>query len=156
MCIVLALITIIGTMVASFCVMTGNYTKLASSDRDVVESIAMLEDALSKWVSAFDADGYGITISPDKSTMTAVNDSDSSDIYTFKLENGVIKGELPGTREIRYSAPALKSLSLEGPAGDSGVLKCDATYIRKKYDTETEGTVTILRSTKRIHNWGGA
>lgn len=144
MCIVLALIMIIGTMVASFCILTNNYSHTVSSDRDAVESIAMLEDALSKWISAFDRKGYTISISSDNLCLTASSDSGDTEKYIFEIKDGKINGSLPDGRAINYSAPAIESASFEN-AETGKIIACNITCILKKGGDETQTPMTLLR-----------
>lgn len=147
MCIVLALIMIIGTMVTSFCILTNNYSHTVSSDRDAVESIAMLEDALSKWISAFDLDDYTISISSDGSHLEA-RKTDVADAeytgYKFEIKDGKINGSLPGDRNINYSVPSIESASFEKNETYK-IISCDITYILKNGGNETKTQMTLLR-----------
>lgn len=142
MCIVLALIMIIGTMVTSFCVLTNNYSHAVSSDRDAVESIAMLEDALSKWISAFDRYDYAISISSDGSHLEACMNDETK--YTFEIKDGKINGSLPGGRNINYSVPSIESASFEKNEIYK-IISCNITYILKNGGNETKTQMKLLR-----------
>ncbi len=145
MCIVLALIMIISAMVASFCVLTNNYSHTVSSDRDAVESIAMLEDALSKWISAFDRKDYTILISSDGLCLTASSgNADDTKKYTFEITDGKIKGDLPGGRAVDYSAPAIESASFEKSTTDK-IISCNIMYTVKNGADKTQVPMTLLR-----------
>ncbi len=153
MCIVLALIMIVSTMVASFCIMTSNYTAVAAADRDVVEGVALLEDALSKWLSAFDSTDYIIIVSADGKSLTAnAGRNESGTQYFLKIENGKISGSLPGDRSVNYSVPAIElekfeivKCNQEQEQENNWIISCKIYYTRKKIASETSVPMTILR-----------
>ena len=151
MCIVLALIMIVSTMVASFCIMTSNYTAVASADRDAVEGVALVEDALSKWLSAFDRSDYTITVAADGKTLTAAKNAETGETavqteqttYTLKIADGKISGDMPGERSINYSVPAIELDNFD--INSNNIVCCNIKYTRKKIAEQTQVPLTLMR-----------
>ena len=60
LCIVMAVIAIVSTMVVSFTVLMQARTRVIAADRDTVSDLGTVESALDRFIRAYDSDEYSI------------------------------------------------------------------------------------------------
>lgn len=60
LCIVMAVIAIVSTMVVSFTVLMQARTRVIAADRDTVSDLGTVESALDRFIRAYDSDEYAI------------------------------------------------------------------------------------------------
>lgn len=150
LCIVMALVAIVGTMVTSFSVLISRYTGRLSTDRDVKDGLTYIDLALDVWVSTMDFAGATLNVSeaePDVLTATVTKDG-SSDKYTLQLEDGLVKGTLPDGRSLEYAVPGIKSLSfsVQSKADGRVLVTCTVTH-EKPFSTNEDKTI-LMRTTR--------
>lgn len=63
LCIVMAVIAIVSTMVVSFTVLMQARTRVIAADRDTVSDLGTVESALDRFIRAYDSDEYAIVLS---------------------------------------------------------------------------------------------
>lgn len=71
LCIVMAMLAIIGTMVASFCALTSARTRQITSASQVREALSNVEQSLDIWLSKVDCNTVTLSISKDSQTLQA-------------------------------------------------------------------------------------
>ena len=115
--IVMAMVAIIGTMVASFCALTSARSRQITTDSQVREALCNVEQALDRWVAANDTADTLISVAGDgKSLQTTLkNDpfsragipADCVDTLTFALSGGDNSHPLMVTCTVHYTRPAV-------------------------------------------------
>lgn len=71
LCIVMAMLAIIGTMVASFCALTSARTRQITSASQVREALSNVEQSLDIWLSKVDRQTVTLSTSEDSKTLQA-------------------------------------------------------------------------------------
>lgn len=71
LCIVMAMLAIIGTMVASFCALTSARTRQITSASQVREALSNVEQSLDIWLSKVDRQTVTLSTSEDSQTLQA-------------------------------------------------------------------------------------
>lgn len=71
LCIVMAMLAIIGTMVASFCALTSARTRQITSASQVREALSNVEQSLDIWLSNVDRQTVTLSTSKDSQTLQA-------------------------------------------------------------------------------------
>ena len=71
LCIVMAMLAIIGTMVASFCALTSARTREITSASQVREALSNVEQSLDIWLSKVDRNTVTLSTSEDSQTLRA-------------------------------------------------------------------------------------
>ncbi len=71
LCIVMAMLAIIGTMVASFCALTSARTRQITSASQVREALSNVEQSLDIWLSKVDRHTVTLSTSEDSQTLQA-------------------------------------------------------------------------------------
>lgn len=71
LCIVMAMLAIIGTMVASFCALTSARTRQITSASQVREALSNVEQSLDIWLSKVDRNTVTLSVSADFHTLQA-------------------------------------------------------------------------------------
>ena len=156
LCVVMALISILGTCIVSFCVMTNNYVARLSTDRDVKEGLTFVNQALDIWVSAFDSDDYVIAVDGAGAELQARPVDGQDQVYRFCLTDTAIEGELPTGNRLRFGVSHLQSLSFQVltkpvDANDARVLiYCTVTHDKPFAANGVTDTTVLVRSTRSM------
>lgn len=154
LCIVMALVAIVGTSIASFSVMISSYTGRLSTDRDVKDGLTYIDLALDVWVSTMDSAGADLTASGGVLTAT-VTEGETTKTYTLTLTaDGFVEGTLPGGRSLKYAVSGIKSLSFSvrnkgDTATDRRVLVTCTVKHEKPFSSDgLSDTTTLMRTTR--------
>lgn len=157
LCIVMALVAIVGTSIASFSVMISSYTGRLSTDRDVKDGLTYIDLALDVWVSTMDSAGATLSVSNSGSgVLTAtVKEGETAKSYTLQLtDDGFVVGTLPGDRSLKYAVTGIKSLSfLVQSKGDNAadgrvLVTCRVTHEKPFSSDGLSDTTTLMRTTR--------
>lgn len=106
LCIVMAVLAIISTMVASFTVLTQTRTAMISADRDYVDDVASLEVAFDAFLAKYDSKDYTLTVSDDSASLI-INAGDINTVTKLSLSNGKLTAE---EASINMTLSCVKSL----------------------------------------------
>lgn len=174
LCIVMAVLAIVSTMVVSFTVLMQARTRVIAADRDTVSDIAMVETALDTFIRKYDSDQYTLKIDCDKMGFgyssvadkdypkLQVSKADGSDAAELKLE--VITEQLkPSVDSIKITTgeTVTSSLPLHNvtklefeivteSGNDSALVICTVTYTRTSGSGQTSETATICRAVRAM------
>lgn len=115
--IVMAMVAIIGTMVASFCALTSARSRQITTDSQVREALCNVEQALDRWVAANDTADTLISVAGDERSLQTDSENDPFsragipadcvDYLTFALSGGDNSHPLMVTCTVHYTRPAV-------------------------------------------------
>lgn len=107
LCIVMAVIAIVSTMVVSFTVLMQARTRVIAADRDTVSDLGTVESALDRFIRAYDSDEYAIVqsdpIGASDNPVLSTLDAKYTSISVWKDEAITAKLKLsidPETKEV--------------------------------------------------------
>ena len=107
-CVVLAVVSIVSTVVLSFCMMA-NRRSVASANRlRIMEERKMIETIVETWCESMAAAGKDISLVPD-SNSPLIADA-GGDQNTIALSDGVLTATMPEGPPIQFKFDAAKSL----------------------------------------------
>lgn len=134
LCIVMAVIAIISTMVVSFTVLTQTRTTMISADRDYVDDVASLEIAFDAFLGKYDSEDY--TLGTDDNGSLTVKKGDD-DVTALVLKDGQLTAK---EASINMELSCVKSLQFT-----LHVCACDncAYQAPEKCKCSTQGTHII-------------
>lgn len=92
LCIVMAVIAIVSTMVVSFTVLMQARTRVIAADRDTVSDLGTVESALDRFIRAYDSDEYALSLY-DRITTTDWEHPASSQTVDKYTSIAVLKDE---------------------------------------------------------------
>lgn len=173
LCIVMAVITIVSTMVVSFTVLMQARTRVIAADRDTVSDLGTVESALDRFIRTYDSDEYtlvqGDLIStsdwehPASSTtldkyteISVLKDGNviaklklSTDPETEKV-NAIVITDGAGKAEITYLLNSVTKMTFELEGGNSSgsataLVTCTVEY------TSTHGTEQVTKKATLCH-----
>ena len=122
--IVMAMVAIVGTMVASFCALTSVRSRQITVSSQVREALCNVEQYLDRWVAANDTSETHISVAEDGKSLQATNiqtktqnapftragiPADCVDDLTFALSGGDGSRPLMVTCTVHYTRPAVGS-----------------------------------------------
>lgn len=160
LCVVMAVIAIVSTMVVSFTVLMQARTSLIAADRDTIADIGSVESALDRFIRTYDSDEYTLS----------VTDPESQDALTVsKGENKVASLMIPldpegdtaekivitdpaGEITASYSLHMVTKLKFEIESNGTGSLLviCKVTYTRTSGSEQTSETATICHAVRAM------
>jgi type II secretory pathway pseudopilin PulG len=107
-CVVLAVVSIVTTVVLSFCMMT-NRRSVASANRlHIMEELEMLESIVETWRDSVAVAGKDISLAPD-SNSPLIADA-GGDQNTIALSDGVLTATMPDGSDIQFKCDAAKTM----------------------------------------------
>lgn len=152
LCIVMALVAIVGTLVTSFSVLISRYTGRLSTDRDVKDGLTYIDLALDVWVSTMDSDSAGATWSVSGERNSILNAKvGENEPCTLQLKDGFVEGTLPDGRILKYAVTGIKSLSFKVTPKDKetdGRVLVTCTVTHEKPFSTNEDTTILMRTTR--------
>lgn len=92
LCIVMAVLAIISTMVASFTVLTQTRTAMISADRDYVDDVASLEVAFDAFLAKYDSEDYTLSLGASSASLI-IKDNDNNTVTELSLSDGKLTAE---------------------------------------------------------------
>lgn len=151
LCVVMALVAIVGTAVVSFSVMISGYTGRMALDSQVKEGLAYVELALDVWLPSMEAEGASVEVSESGGALTATAGDKT---YTLSLKNGSITGSLPDGSTLSYTADGLQSLSFaiktkaEQSSDPRLLVVCTVTHETPFSTDGLSDTTLLMRATR--------
>lgn len=173
LCIVMAVIAIVSTMVVSFTVLMQARTRVIAADRDTVSDLGTVESALDRFIRAYDSDEYAIVQSDliitsdwehpassqtlDKYTSIAVLKDGkvtaklklSIDPETEKV-NAIVITDGAGKAEITYLLNSVTKMTFELEGGNSSGSATALVICTVEY-TSTHGTEQVTKKATLCH-----
>ena len=141
LCIVMAMLAIIGTMVASFCALTSARTRQINSASQVREALSNVEQALDTWLSKVDRQSVTIIISEDSQSLQATDTTETTDPIPTFSRTGI-------------PADCVNHLTFAiSGGGDSShpvMIACTVYYTPPASDTQQ--TLTFYRTLHAVNN----
>ena len=173
LCIVMAVIAIVSTMVVSFTVLMQARTRVIAADRDTVSDLGTVESALDRFIRAYDSDEYTIKQSDpiwaSDNPVLSTLDQKYRSISVWKGEEFTAKLTLSTDPDGKVNAivitddkdNATTSLPLhtvtklefeivKESENDSALVICTVTYTRTSGSGQTTGTATICHAVRAM------
>ena len=175
LCIVMAVIAIVSTMVVSFTVLMQARTSLIAADRDTIADIGSVESALDTFIRKYDSDQYTLKIDKYSVGETVVSNTldeyyalqvlTSDDTVVAKLMLGFDTDEQMRTsvdsvkitdgKTVTSSLPLHMVTNLEfeivsDSGNDSTLVICKVTYTRTSGSEQTSETATICHAVRAM------
>lgn len=175
LCVVMAVIAIVSTMVVSFTVLMQARTSLIAADRDTIADIGSVESALDTFIRKYDSDQYTLKIVKYYVGETVVSNtldeyyalqvSTSDDTVVAKLMLGFDTDEQTRTsvdsvkitegKTVTSSLPLHMVTKLEfeivsDSGNDSALVICKVTYTRTSGSEQTSETATICHAVRAM------
>ena len=148
LCIVMAMLAIIGTMVASFCALTSARTRQITSASQVREALSNVEQSLDIWLSKVDRHTVTLSTSEDSRTLQA------KDSQTLQAEEGETDLTLTFSRT-GIPADCVDYLTFEISGTDEThptvMLTCTVHYTPPH--STTQQTLTLHRTLHAVTEW---
>lgn len=173
LCIVMAVIAIVSTMVVSFTVLMQARTRVIAADRDTVSDLGTVESALDRFIRTYDSDEYTIvqddpiwaSDNPVLSTLDQKYRSISvwkGEEFTAKLTlstdpdgkvNAIVITDDKGNATTSLPLHTVTKLEFEivkESENDSALVICTVTYTRTSGSGQTTGTATICHAVRAM------
>lgn len=164
LCIVMAVIAIVSTMVVSFTVLMQARTSLIAADRDTIADIGSVESALDRFIRTYDSDEYtlslftapesqdALTVSKGENKVASLNlvlndEGDTAEKIVITDQAGKITASYPLHLVKKLEYEIVKS----DTSGDSTALViCKITYTRTSGNDIEEKTATICHAVRAM------
>lgn len=130
LCVVMAVIAIIGTMTISFCIVLRNNARLAISQNQVMEEMDNWGKTFRAWVSQFDSESY--SFATDGNTLYAIC-SDGTEYSLVLTENNILLGNCPDGSAMSSVASSVRTVEYRliehrDPSEQSLLVDCRVSY----------------------------
>lgn len=154
LCIVMAVIAIVSTMVVSFTVLMQARTRVIAADRDTVSDLGTVESALDRFIRAYDSDEY--TILPEQGSLSVLKGGNA--VATLKLSidpetekvNAIVITDGEDKAEITYLLNSVTKMTFELEGGNSSGSATALVICRVEY-TSTHGTEQVTKKATLCH-----
>ena len=136
LCIVLALVAIVSTIVISFCLIMNKRSAISRARLDIVNEVNAVETLIEKWVDKMSERGATFSIS-EYGTLTATIDDAN---YGASFANGEFKASVPdGDNEIAFATTRIESIAF-GTVSEDGdtIFFCTATALLPQVNGEAK------------------
>ena len=155
LCIVMAVIAIVSTMVVSFTVLMQARTRVIAADRDTVSDLGTVESALDTFIRRYDSDKNTLSSGENSSALLLNN------TFALKLSTDEETGEVDAIVITDDKGNATTSLPLHTVTklefeivkeieNDSALVICTVTYTRTSGSGQTTGTATICHAVRAM------
>ena len=127
LCIVLALVAVVATIVTSFCLVVHQRSVISSARLNIVNEVNVVETFVERWVDKMSEKGATFSIAED-GTLTATLDGVD---YEATFSEGVFNGAVPsGENGMTFSTTSIDSVvfEVESQNGDT-IFFCTATAL---------------------------
>lgn len=127
LCIVLALVAVVATIVTSFCLVVHQRSVISSARLNIVNEVNVVETFVERWVDKMSEKGATFSISKD-GTLTATLEGVD---YEATFSEGVFNGAVPsGENGMTFSTTSIYSVvfEVESQNGDT-IFFCTATAL---------------------------
>lgn len=171
LCIVMAVIAIVSTMVVSFTVLMQARTRVIAADRDTVSDLGTVESALDRFIRAYDSDEYTIvqsdpiwasdnpvlyTLDAKYTSISVLKDGKvtaklklSTDPKTEKV-NAIVITDGDDKAEITYLLNSVTKMTFELEGGNSSDSATALVICTVEY-TSTHGTEQVTKKATLCH-----
>ena len=109
LCIVLALVAIVGTIVTSFCLVIHRRSVISRARLDIVNEINVVETYVERWVDKMYEKGATFSIAEDGTLTATIEGVD----YEATFTDGVFNGALPEAEPMTYTTMRIESLTFD-------------------------------------------
>ena len=160
LCVVMAVIAIVSTMVVSFTVLMQARTSLIAADRDTIADIGSVESALDRFIRAYDSDEYTLSVtspeSKDELTVSKGENKVASLMIPLDPEGDtaekIVITDQAGEITASYSLHMVTKLEFEIESNVTGSLLviCKVTYTRTSGSEQTSETATICHAVRAM------
>ena len=161
LCVVMAVIAIVSTMVVSFTVLMQARTSLIAADRDTIADIGSVESALDRFIRAYDSDEYTLSVtspeSKDALTVSKGENKVASLMISLDPEGDtaekIVITDQAGEITASYSLHMVTKLEFEivsDSGNDSALVICKVTYTRTSGSEQTSETATICHAVRAM------
>lgn len=161
LCIVMAVIAIVSTMVVSFTVLMQARTRVIAADRDTVSDLGTVESALDRFIRTYDSDEY--TILPEQGSLS-VSKGDNP-VATLKLStdpdtkevNAIVITDGAGKAEITYLLNSVTKMTFELEGGNSSgsataLVTCTVEYTSTHGNEQVTKKATLCHAVRAMKN----
>jgi prepilin-type N-terminal cleavage/methylation domain-containing protein len=127
LCIVLALVAVVATIVTSFCLVVHQRSVISSARLNIVNEVNVVETFVERWVDKMSEKGATFSIAED-GTLTATLEGVD---YEATFSEGVFNGAVPsGENGMTFSTTSIDSVvfEIESQNGDT-IFFCTATAL---------------------------
>ena len=107
-CIVLAIVAVVSTIVVSFTIMVKQNISMSKSNVDAMSDIKVIESAVEGWVYQQEILGNDLSLEGD-----FLKGKKGEEEYSLSFVDNTIKGTLPDGKGLEYSANTIKSVKFE-------------------------------------------
>ena len=171
LCIVMAVIAIVSTMVVSFTVLMQARTRVIAADRDTVSDLGTVESALDRFIRTYDSDEYAIvqgdpiwasdnpvlsTLDAKYTSISVLKDGKvtaklklSTDPETEKV-NAIVITDGAGKAEITYLLNSVTKMTFELEGGNSSGSATALVICTVEY-TSTHGSEQVTKKATLCH-----
>lgn len=154
LCIVMAVIAIVSTMVVSFTVLMQARTRVIAADRDTVSDLGTVESALDRFIRAYDSDEYAIL--PEQGSLSVSKDGNT--VATLKLStdpetekvNAIVITDGDDKAEITYLLNSVTKMTFELEGGNSSGSATALVICTVEY-TSTHGSEQVTKKATLCH-----
>lgn len=163
LCVVMAVIAIVSTMVVSFTVLMQARTSLIAADRDTIADIGSVESALDRFIRTYDSDEYTLSVTDPESKDALTVSKGENKVASLNLllnDEGdtaekIVITDQAGKITASYPLHLVKNLEYEivksNTSGDSTALViCKITYTRTSGNAVEEKTATICHAVRAM------
>lgn len=150
LCIVMAVIAIVSTMVVSFTVLMQARTRVIAADRDTVSDLGTVESALDRFIRTYDSDEY--TILPEQGSLSVLKGGNA--VATLKLSidpetekvNAIVITDGKDNVTVTYPLYSVTFVSFVIESNDtSALVTCTVEY------TSTHGSEQVTKKATLCH-----
>lgn len=169
LCVVMAVIAIVSTMVVSFTVLMQARTSLIAADRDTIADIGSVESALDRFIRTYDSDEYTLSVTDPESKDTLTVSKGENKVASLMISldpegdtaEKIVITDPAGNITASYPLHLVKNLEYEiinedeiiksDTSGDSTALViCKITYTRTSGNAVEEKTATICHAVRAM------
>ena len=136
LCIVLALVAIVSTIVISFCLIMNKRSAISRARLDIVNEVNAVETLIEKWVDKMSEQGAVFGKAEDGSLLATVNNVD----YKATFVNGELKASVPdGDNEMALATTRIESIAFGMVSKDGDTMFfCTATALLPQVNGEAK------------------
>jgi prepilin-type N-terminal cleavage/methylation domain-containing protein len=127
LCIVLALVAVVATIVTSFCLVVHQRSVISSARLNIVNEVNVVETFVERWVDKMSEKGATFSIAEDGTLTATLEGAD----YEATFSEGVFNGAVPsGENGMTFSTTSIDSVvfEIESQNGDT-IFFCTATAL---------------------------
>ena len=136
LCIVLALVAVVATIVTSFCLVVHQRSAISRARLDIVNEVNAVETLIEKWVDKMSEQGAVFSKTEDGSLLATVNNAD----YVASFANGEFKTFVPdGDNEMTFATTRIESMTFDLVSKDGDTMFfCTATALLPQVNGEAK------------------